>query len=99
MAKGKSPTPTLFFFDEPTTGLHAYDIEKLIKALHALIALGHSMVIIEHNLQMMAHADWIVDLGPEGGSEGGNVVFQGTPADLIDVDGNHTAKSLREAII
>lgn len=99
LAKGKSPTPTLFFFDEPTTGLHAYDIEKLIKALHALIALGHSMVIIEHNLQMMAHADWIVDLGPEGGSEGGNVVFQGTPADLIDVDGNHTAKSLREAII
>ncbi|MFM7565605.1 MAG: excinuclease ABC subunit UvrA [Flavobacteriales bacterium] len=97
LAKGKSSTPTLFFFDEPTTGLHAYDIEKLLKALHSLIAMGHSLVIIEHNLQMMSHADWIIDLGPEGGKEGGNVVFQGKPSDIVLESESHTANSLREA--
>lgn len=98
LAKGNSTLPTLFFFDEPTTGLHSYDIEKLQSALQSLISLGHSMVIIEHNLQMMAQADWIIDLGPDGGRDGGNVVFQGNPLDLLKVVDNHTAKSLRESI-
>ncbi|TLX78478.1 excinuclease ABC subunit UvrA [Labilibacter sediminis] len=94
LAKEKSE-PTLFIFDEPTTGLHFNDIKKLLKAFDALIAKGHSVVIIEHNMEIIKSADWIIDLGPEGGDKGGYLVFEGTPEDLIDVELSYTGKFLK----
>ncbi|MBN1158651.1 MAG: excinuclease ABC subunit UvrA [Bacteroidales bacterium] len=90
----KSGTPTLFIFDEPTTGLHFHDIKKLLEAFHALIRRGHSIVIIEHNPEVIKMADWVIDLGPEGGEEGGNIVFEGTPEDLCQCPESYTGKFL-----
>ena len=73
----------LFIFDEPTTGLHYYDIEKLLKAFNALIERGHSIVVVEHNLEVVRNADWVIELGPGAGDEGGNVIFEGTPQELV----------------
>ena len=73
---------TLFIFDEPTTGLHFHDIKKLLTSFNALIEQGHSIVVIEHNMDVIKSADWVIDLGPEGGEEGGNVVFEGVPEKL-----------------
>ena len=95
LSKGINATPTLFIFDEPTTGLHFYDIEKLLKALNALIDAGHSVIVIEHNTDIMKCADWIIDLGPEGGEKGGNILFSGTPEELIKENKNKTAQYLR----
>ncbi len=72
--------PTLFIFDEPTTGLHFHDIKKLLDSFNALISRGHSIIVIEHNLEIIKSADWIIDLGPEGGDNGGSLVFAGQPA-------------------
>ena len=94
LAKEKNE-PTLFIFDEPTTGLHFNDIKKLLKAFDALIAKGHSLVIIEHNMEIIKSADWIIDLGPEGGDKGGNLVFEGTPEELINVEESYTGKFLK----
>ncbi|MEX2197767.1 MAG: excinuclease ABC subunit A, partial [Burkholderiales bacterium] len=88
--------PKLFLFDEPTTGLHFEDIAKLLRAFRKLIASGHSLVVIEHNLDVIRAADWIVDLGPEGGDAGGELVCAGTPADVMRHATSHTAKALRE---
>ncbi len=85
----------LFIFDEPTTGLHFHDIDKLLLAINALINRGHTVVIIEHNVEVIKSADWVIDLGPEGGDEGGQVVFQGVPEDLIKLENNHTAHYLK----
>ena len=79
----KSDDPVLFIFDEPTTGLHFHDIKKLLDAFNALIAKGHTIVIIEHNPEVIKTADWVIDLGPEGGDAGGYLVFEGTPEDLV----------------
>ena len=87
---------TLFLFDEPTTGLHFDDIAKLLRALRELIASGHSLVVIEHNLDVIAAADWIVDLGPEGGDAGGDIVCAGTPEAVMRHPQSHTGKALRE---
>ncbi|WP_299458190.1 excinuclease ABC subunit UvrA [uncultured Microscilla sp.] len=87
---------TLFIFDEPTTGLHFNDIKKLLKALNALVEQGHSVLVIEHNLEVIKSADWIIDLGPEGGDKGGQICFQGVPEDLIGLENNHTARFLKE---
>jgi excinuclease ABC subunit A len=84
----------LFIFDEPTTGLHFYDVEKLLKSFDALLAKGHSIVVVEHNLDVIRAADWVIDLGPEAGDEGGNLVYAGTPEDLKDCKGSYTAKYL-----
>ena len=86
---------TVFIFDEPTTGLHFHDIEKLLTALNALIEQGNTVVVIEHNLEVIKSADWVIDLGPEGGEHGGALCFSGTPEKLVEQDHNHTAKYLR----
>ena len=84
----------LFIFDEPTTGLHFYDVEKLLKSFDALLAKGHSIVVVEHNLDVIRAADWVIDLGPEAGDDGGNLVFAGTPEQLKSCAGSYTAKYL-----
>ena len=85
----------LFMFDEPTTGLHFYDVEKLLKAFDALLSRGHSVVVVEHNLDVIRSADWVIDLGPDAGDRGGEVVFAGTPEDLAVKGDTFTAKYLR----
>ena len=84
----------LFIFDEPTTGLHFYDVEKLLKSFDALLAKGHSIVVVEHNLDVIRAADWIIDLGPEAGDEGGHLVFAGTPDQLSSCKESYTARYL-----
>ncbi len=84
----------LFIFDEPTTGLHFYDVEKLLKSFDALLAKGHSIVVVEHNLDVIRAADWIIDLGPEAGDAGGELVFAGTPEKLLKCKASHTAAYL-----
>jgi len=94
LAKEKD-TPTLFVFDEPTTGLHFHDIRKLLDAFNALISRGHSIIVIEHNLDVIKSADWIIDLGPEGGDKGGNIVFEGTPEKLVMCKESYTGEYLK----
>ena len=98
LAKEKD-SPTLFIFDEPTTGLHFHDIKKLLDSFNALISRGHSIIIIEHNLEIIKSADWIIDLGPEGGDKGGNIVFEGKPEELIKVEKSYTGEALKEKLI
>ena len=86
--------PTLFIFDEPTTGLHFHDIRKLLDAFNALVKKGHSLIVVEHNMEVIKSADWVIDLGPEGGNEGGHLVFAGTPEDLINNKQSYTGKYL-----
>jgi excinuclease ABC subunit A len=88
--------PSLFLFDEPTTGLHFEDIARLLQALRKLIAAGHSLIVIEHNLDVIRVADWVIDLGPEGGDAGGEVVVAGTPGEVMACPASHTGKALRE---
>jgi excinuclease ABC subunit A len=98
LTKGQDAKPTLFIFDEPTTGLHFHDIAKLLKALNALIANGHSVLVIEHNTEVIACADHLIDLGPEAGDGGGEVVFAGTPEELVAKGKGHTAESMNGRI-
>ncbi len=86
---------TLYLLDEPTTGLHFEDVRKLLEVLHGFKALGNSVIVIEHNLDVVKTADWIIDLGPEGGAGGGRVIAQGTPEDLARIEGSHTGVALR----
>jgi excinuclease ABC subunit A len=86
--------PTLFIFDEPTTGLHFHDINKLMGAFNALIEKGHSILIIEHNMDVIKCADWIIDLGPDGGKNGGKLVYEGTPEGLVKCNESYTGKYL-----
>ncbi|MDX9942754.1 MAG: excinuclease ABC subunit UvrA [Bacteroidales bacterium] len=95
LTKGFNSGKTLFIFDEPTTGLHFHDISKLLIAFNALIENGHSLVVIEHNPEVIKSADWIIDLGPEGGDEGGHLVFEGTPEDLVNCENSYTGKFLK----
>lgn len=88
------PQKILFIFDEPTTGLHFYDVEKLLKSFDALLAKGHSIVVVEHNLDVIRSADWVIDLGPEAGDEGGNLVYAGPPENLHSCKESHTAEYL-----
>ncbi|HMB81145.1 MAG TPA: excinuclease ABC subunit UvrA, partial [Vicinamibacterales bacterium] len=85
----------LFLFDEPTTGLHFEDVSKLLKSFHKLIAAGHSLIVIEHNLDVIRASDWIIDLGPEGGEAGGEIVAVGTPQQVMKHDTSHTGRALR----
>ena len=94
----EKPEPTIFVFDEPTTGLHFHDIKTLLKALNALIAKGHTVIIIEHNLEVIKCADHVIDIGPEGGENGGNVVFEGTPEELVSCECSYTGKFLKNKL-
>ncbi|MGE5523279.1 MAG: excinuclease ABC subunit UvrA, partial [Rhodospirillaceae bacterium] len=91
-----TPHSSLFLFDEPTTGLHFDDIAKLLRAFRQLIAAGHSLLVIEHNLDVIGAADWVIDLGPEGGDAGGAIVAVGTPEEIMHAPDSHTGKALRE---
>jgi excinuclease ABC subunit A len=89
-------TPTLYVLDEPTVGLHMADVEKLIRVLHQLVDAGHSVVVIEHNLDVIAESDWCLDMGPEGGDAGGEVVVAGTPGTLVKAwKRSETGRALR----
>lgn len=92
LGKGRAQGHILFIFDEPTTGLHFHDIHKLLTSFNALIEQGHSIIVIEHNTDVIRSADWVIDLGPEAGDKGGNLVFAGLPADLKKQKNSHTGK-------
>ncbi|MEO7803107.1 MAG: excinuclease ABC subunit A, partial [Actinomycetota bacterium] len=94
----RSTGRTLYILDEPTTGLHFEDISKLLKVLHGLVDKGNSVVVIEHNLDVIKTADWIIDLGPEGGDMGGEVVAEGTPETVAAARGSYTAKFLKKSL-
>jgi excinuclease ABC subunit A len=89
---------TLYILDEPTTGLHFADIEKLLETLQRLVDAGNTMLVIEHNLDVIKQADWLIDLGPEGGDGGGEIVAVGTPEDVAEVQGSYTGKFLRDVL-
>jgi len=89
---------TLYILDEPTTGLHFADIEKLLEVLQRLVDTGNTVLVIEHNLDVIKQADWVVDLGPEGGEEGGELIAAGTPEEIAAVDGSYTGQFLRGAL-
>lgn len=95
LSQEKSEAKMLFIFDEPTTGLHFHDINKLMKSLNALVDHGHSVLLIEHNVEVIKCSDWVIDLGPEGGDKGGYIVFEGTPEQLAEFDGSYTARYLK----
>ena len=98
LSKGSNQEPTLFIFDEPTTGLHFHDIGKLMDAFNALIEKGHSIIVIEHNQEIIKCADWIIDMGPEGGEGGGNIVFEGVPEDIIGIKESYTGSFLKDKL-
>ena len=98
LVKGETTQPKLFIFDEPSTGLHFHDIQKLIHAFGDLIARGHSLVVIEHHHDIIKVADWVIDMGPEGGRDGGKLVFAGTPEQLAKQKGSYTAQFLKEKL-
>ncbi len=98
LGKGNTKDKALFIFDEPTTGLHFHDIQKLLKSFNALIAKGHSIIVVEHNLELIKCADYIIDLGPEGGEEGGNLVAFGSPEDIVKVKSSETGKYLKDKL-
>lgn len=98
LIKGEHEKPLLFIFDEPSTGLHFHDIQKLITAFNTLIDNGHSIVVIEHHHDIIKVADWVIDMGPEGGNEGGTVVFAGTPEKLVKQKVSYTGKFLKEKL-
>ncbi|NDK57547.1 excinuclease ABC subunit UvrA [Pontibacter fetidus] len=100
LTKGAQPhqEDILFIFDEPSTGLHFHDISKLLTSINALIENGNTVVIIEHNMDIIKSADWIIDLGPEGGINGGHLLFEGTPEDMAKLEDNHTARFLKDKL-
>jgi excinuclease ABC subunit A len=98
LGKERSQEHILFIFDEPTTGLHFHDIRKLLDAMNALVENGHTVLIVEHNMEVIKSADWVVDLGPEGGKDGGQLIFQGRPEELVDVPASFTGQYLKEKL-
>ena len=98
LAKGNTKDKALFIFDEPTTGLHFHDIKKLLASFNALLDKGHSIIVIEHNIELIKCADYIIDLGLEGGKKGGQLIFEGTPVELIKNNESYTSESLKEKL-
>jgi len=99
LVNGTNEKPTLFIFDEPTTGLHFHDVNKLLAAFEALINNGHSLIVIEHDPDVIKTADWVIDLGPEGGDAGGKIVFAGTPEDLAKCEESYTAEIIAKKLV
>ncbi|MBP5516844.1 MAG: excinuclease ABC subunit UvrA [Bacteroidales bacterium] len=99
LVRGENERPLLFIFDEPSTGLHFHDIQKLLTSFNTLVKNGHSIVVIEHHPDIIKQADWIIDMGPEGGNEGGNVVFAGTPEEILDCKDSYTSKYLKTKLL
>jgi excinuclease ABC subunit A len=89
---------TIYVLDEPTTGLHFADVQHLLQVLHRLVDAGNSVLVIEHNLDVIKSADWVIDLGPEGGAGGGQVLARGAPEEVAQIEGSHTGKFLREIL-
>jgi excinuclease ABC subunit A len=98
LAKIKRGSHNLYILDEPTTGLHLSDIERLLLSIHKLVDKGHTVLIIEHNLDVIKCADYVIDMGPEGGQQGGSVVAQGTPEEVAAIEESHTGRFLREEL-
>jgi excinuclease ABC subunit A len=98
LSQAKDKKGTLYFFDEPTTGLHFDDVKKLLAAINELVERGNTVVVVEHNLDMIKSADWLIDLGPEGGDKGGNLLYQGRPEGLVDVPESQTGIFLKEKL-
>jgi excinuclease ABC subunit A len=96
LVKGNNSSKTLFIFDEPTTGLHFHDIKKLLKSFDALLEQGNTIIVIEHNMDVIKCADWVIDIGPEGGDKGGTIVFEGTPEALEKVENSYTGHYLKQ---
>ncbi|RVO97143.1 ATP-binding cassette domain-containing protein, partial [Sinorhizobium meliloti] len=94
----RSTGRTLYILDEPTTGLHFHDVAKLLEVLHELVNQGNSVVVIEHNLEVIKTADWIIDFGPEGGDGGGEVIAQGTPEEVVKEPRSYTGQFLKELL-
>jgi excinuclease ABC subunit A len=99
LTRGVAVNPILFIFDEPTTGLHFHDIKKLMSSFDQLINVGHTVLVIEHNMDVIKCADWLIDLGPDGGDEGGHLVYQGVPEGILEISNSHTAHYLREKLL
>jgi excinuclease ABC subunit A len=99
LGKERYTEKILFIFDEPTTGLHFHDIQKLLDALNALVEKGHTVLVVEHNLEVIKSADWVIDLGPEGGEKGGELLFMGTPEGLVECAASHTGFYLKEKLM
>ena len=99
LVRGEAVSPKLFIFDEPSTGLHFHDIQKLLSAFNSLIEHGHSIIVIEHHHDIIKVADWVIDMGPEGGRDGGQVVFAGTPEQLVEQSDSYTARFLKDKIV
>jgi excinuclease ABC subunit A len=94
----RSTGRTLYILDEPTTGLHFHDVKKLLEVLHELVDQGNSVVVIEHNLEVVKTADWVIDMGPEGGDGGGRIVAQGPPEAILREPASHTGKYLKDVL-
>jgi excinuclease ABC subunit A len=95
----RAEVPIFFIFDEPTTGLHFHDIQKLMDALNALVEKGHTVLVVEHNMEVVKCADWVIDLGPGAGKDGGNLVFEGTPEALAECEASFTGQYLKEKLV
>ena len=98
LGKDQTSEKIFFIFDEPTTGLHFHDINKLLGALNALVEKGHTVVIVEHNMEVIKSADWLIDLGPDGGVGGGKLLYEGKPEGLVKVKRSHTGKFLKQKL-
>ena len=94
----RSTGRTIYILDEPTTGLHVHDVKKLLEVLQAFVQKGNTVVVIEHNMEVIKTADWIIDMGPDGGDKGGNIVFEGTPEQLLNINESYTGKFLKKKL-